>query len=44
MIEQFDKWLKRNAEYGNTDALTDEEIGYMYREWEKLKESEDDEK
>ena len=35
--QTFDQWLKRNTEYGDTDALTDEEIGYMFREWEKLK-------
>lgn len=37
----FSRWLKRNTEYGNIDILTNEEIGYMFREWEKLKKSED---
>lgn len=31
----FEQWLKRQAPEGDTDSLTTEEIGEMFREWEK---------
>jgi len=36
MKQPFDEWLKRNTPYGDTDKLSEEELGFMFREWEKL--------